>query len=209
MKNDPFVAPRGCYRLKSDWPWEFPQPRPERLPKIGDLVFHRIATGGADKQRIWSELNQGFSRRVDELDLEAHPPLTSADFPALLKFYLQGWAVLPNFEFMDLQQGLDQVACWAGAQGGGISHVIVPSLDRDNRSTWARVFLSYTQGGRLDGTGVLVWYKGYRKSDLSQVAKFALCKHEKRDAAGANHERGWHPGSCTRCGLNMTVDSSD
>ncbi len=217
MSVQPFVAPPRCFRLLSDWPWEFPQPRPERLPRKGALVFQRLITGPDDKQRIWSELNQGYSRHPSALDLESHPVLTSADIPALLEFYLLGWEVLPNWKFEPLERGLDQIACWGGAGAyKRLANIRLPygigSWRGTVHTTWARVFLSYTQGGQRDGRGVHIWHKGQAPRNVghSQVASFALCQHTKRTISSIHdQQRGWHPGHCTRCGLDLTVDSSD
>lgn len=39
--------------------------------------------------------------------------------------------------------------------------------------------------------------------------RVAVCKHEKVPGSGANPQRGWHPGSCRLCGMDLTVDSGD
>jgi hypothetical protein len=41
------------------------------------------------------------------------------------------------------------------------------------------------------------------------LGTFAICKHEKVEGAGADHQRGWHPGHCGKCGMDMSVDSGD
>lgn len=79
-----------------------------------------------------------------------------------------------------------------------------------NNKQWnARFFLDYTQGGSLTGTGIVAWTAwkdgAYRATGL----KFAICEHEKKVAPGANPSRGWHPGHCIKCGLDMSVDSGD
>lgn len=72
---------------------------------------------------------------------------------------------------------------------------------------WTYFFLTPAgMGGALDGGGYAV---RYGINNNPQVFRFAICKHEKVDAPGANHSRGWHPGSCSKCGLDMTVDSGD
>lgn len=75
----------------------------------------------------------------------------------------------------------------------------------DAYAPWARYFLNRTQGGQLDGTGyVMIYGNGGGK-----IGHFAICKHEKIAEVGADPRRGWHPGRCRLCNLNMTVDSGD
>jgi hypothetical protein len=90
----------------------------------------------------------------------------------------------------------------------GVQHIL---LAGEAHTTWARAFVNHTQGGTFDGTGIVIWWRGQmqRGPEGSQIARFALCKHQKQQGSGANPSRGWHPGKCTKCGLDMTVDSSD
>jgi hypothetical protein len=74
--------------------------------------------------------------------------------------------------------------------------------------------LSVSQGGGLTGEGVAVidvsGLVKYRSIPESIVAgHFAICQHEKIEGDGANHDHGWHPGYCGKCGLDMSVDSGD
>lgn len=68
--------------------------------------------------------------------------------------------------------------------------------------TWTMYYLLQNQGGQLTGEGYAVVYPG-------KVWKFAICVHEPVEGAGANHERGWHPATCGKCGMDMSVDSGD
>lgn len=80
----------------------------------------------------------------------------------------------------------------------------------DSGKQWnARFFLDYGQGGQLYGSGIVMWSTWKDGAYRTAGMKFAICKHEKKDADGANHSRGWHPGACTKCGLDMTIDSGD
>jgi hypothetical protein len=86
-------------------------------------------------------------------------------------------------------------------------------------AAWALYSLSTTQGGEFDGTAlVLVYGNGgfYDRSDPDKWVgtpptawRVAICKHEKVEGAGARPNFGWHPGRCTKCGMDMTVDSGD
>jgi hypothetical protein len=84
------------------------------------------------------------------------------------------------------------------------------ALMPDGRKEWnARFFLDYGQGGGLQGSGIVAWVAwkdgAYRATGMT----FAICEHTKVEGAGANHSRGWHPGACSKCGLDMSVDSGD
>jgi hypothetical protein len=73
--------------------------------------------------------------------------------------------------------------------------------------TYVKLYLKSTpMGGGWDGRGVLI------SDDYPQprVFTFALCKHEKTEE-GHNPRpgRGWHPGHCKLCNMDMTVDSGD
>lgn len=80
--------------------------------------------------------------------------------------------------------------------------------------SWAHFFLIDGQGGQLTGEGYAVIYSGQWDAEAKRYVggkayRFAICVHEKVAGAGANHSRGWHPGHCAKCGLDMTVDSGD
>ena len=109
----------------------------------------------------------------------------------------------PNFQSMNLADGVRTITGRATLEalpyvrrvmpeGGGIKH--------------ARYFLDHTQGGRMDGSGFVIWYD--ETTGQGYAGNFAICKHVKVAAAGANPQRGWHPGACKKCDLDMTVDSS-
>ncbi|WGR74312.1 MULTISPECIES: hypothetical protein [unclassified Bradyrhizobium] len=72
-------------------------------------------------------------------------------------------------------------------------------------------FLDHGQGGQLYGSGIVAWTKwdNEKRASVATGLKFAICQHKKVDGPGANHSRGWHPGHCEKCGLDMTVDSGD
>ena len=132
---------------------------------------------------------------------------------------IEGKVPLPNTQEHDPMLFLSNLAA--------VGHSMTPkwgwSLRHEGRDAgrkqWTQFFLSpVSMGGQgtFDGTGYAVIYGGSRydqetKKNISTpiVLRFGICKHEKGDAAGANHNRGWHPGSCKHCGLDMTVDSSD
>lgn len=145
----------------------------------------------------------------------SYTTITSKENNAMSKRYtleddlmpiIDGKVTLPNF----VAQPLDEVAN-AIAAGG---HSMLPkwgwASHDGQRKQWAQFFLTAAgmgsaQHGSFDGRGYVFIYR----SREPIVGTFAICRHEKIDAPGANHQRGWHPGSCRKCGMDMTVDSGD
>jgi hypothetical protein len=216
--SEAFVAPSNLARLVAPWPWSSERfDRPADLPGAGSLI--RLDYSGlSGRGTIYSgslSASGGYAAKIDDLVFERNPQLSWKDFPDLLKFYFSGGAKLPNLKALDAHFGLNQIAAWGGASvWPTIAHVA--GIPGEDRSVWARAFLGRTQGGKYDGTGVVAVYRTTRyrdgqpvPPDFPQIYSFALCVHTKVDHAGANHMRGWHPGHCTRCGLNLTVDSGD
>jgi len=72
-------------------------------------------------------------------------------------------------------------------------------------------FLDSGQSGQLYGSGLVAWTKwdNEKRTYAATGLRFAICQHTKVDDPGANHSRGWHPGRCSKCGLDMTIDSGD
>lgn len=114
---------------------------------------------------------------------------------------IDGKVALPNAKAIDRDIGAaiihySQMHCGNALLPGG-------------RKWNARFFLDYGQGGGLHGSGIVAWTDwkdgAYRAVGMS----FAICDHAAVEGAGANHSRGWHPASCAKCGLDMSVDSGD
>ncbi len=118
---------------------------------------------------------------------------------------IKGKIQIPNYEEIPLEKGVANISAGGGlATVEGINNAKPPG-SKSNWGHWARYFLMRTQGGGYDGTGyVMFWDKS-----KGRIGHFAICVHKKIDSPGANHQRGWHPGRCEKCGLDMTVDSSD
>lgn len=72
-----------------------------------------------------------------------------------------------------------------------------------------RYFLDYGQGGQLYGSGIVAWTTWKDGAYRATGMRFAICKHAMALDAGADPSRGWRPGHCKKCGLDMTVDSGD
>ena len=198
--SDALVADRFLIRLTADW-----QEGSDAHPKAGQLV--RIDDRRQDW--AWSGLESGgYQRKLADLEFERNPPLTHKDFPALLKYYLYAHGVLPNLEPIADDLGLDAIAAGASlAAWPSIAHLKLPG---STHSVWSRVFVGNTQGGQLDGKGYLIIWRGHWKDERPhRVYKFALCAHAIVPGADARPNYGWHPARCSRCGLDLTVDSGD
>ena len=85
-------------------------------------------------------------------------------------------------------------------------------LPGESQKKWNVSFgLDHGQGGQLEGSGIVAWsgWDNAKRAYCATGLRFAICKHTKVDDPGADHSRGWHPGRCSKCGLDMTVDSGD
>lgn len=82
--------------------------------------------------------------------------------------------------------------------------------DLAGKKQWnARFFLDYGQGGGLHGSGIIAWTDWKDGAYRAVGMKFSICEYKQTEGPGANHSRGWHPAFCSRCGLDMSVDSGD
>lgn len=118
---------------------------------------------------------------------------------------IKGKIPLPNYEELELEKGIAIIAASGGLQTiTGINNAKVPNMN-SNWGTWARYWLNTEQYGGYSGEGYVIFYD----SGKGRVGKFAICKHESIKGADARPTHGWHPAHCAKCGLNLTVDSSD
>jgi hypothetical protein len=85
----------------------------------------------------------------------------------------------------------------------------IASLSGGKKVWDARFFLNYGQRGQLYGSGIVAWTAWKDGAYRAVGMKFAICDHKPAEGAGANHSRGWHPAHCSKCGLDMSVDSGD
>lgn len=113
---------------------------------------------------------------------------------------IEGKVALPNWQEKPIAAVVNDIA----ARG----HMMTPKWGYSRRApdaapSWTQFFLFD------DGTGYALIYGGGYPTPGPIVGRFAICEHEKKDAPDANHQRGWHPGHCKKCGLDMTVDSGD
>lgn len=139
------------------------------------------------------------------------------EFERLAQFYMTGFEVPPNLQVgtdESLDADLNAIAHAYGAQFFSGRCKIANSGD-PMASKWGEIAMAVmgrTQGGNLTGDAVVLRYKpswGKPDAPFARTARFRLCAHDSVRGANARPERGWHPARCSRCGLDMTVDSSD
>ena len=120
----------------------------------------------------------------------------------------------PNFEELPIAEVAAAIISY-GCLGDELGHFRPPG--HTGFPLTARWFFRTTQGGSRDGEGYVIWSAGRTENPrpeapyatVARGGRFALCKHEKIEDPGADHRRGWHPGRCRLCGIDMTVDSGD
>lgn len=120
---------------------------------------------------------------------------------------ITGEVPLPNFRADKPESVIANIAA--------LGHGLLPMWGYaliDGHKTWTQFFLTpagmgSVRHGSFDGGGYVLIWGGYPNG--GRAGTFAICRHQKLDAPGANHSRGWHPGACKLCGMDMTIDSGD
>ena len=165
-------------------------------------LAQRAVTGGADRPR-------GHGRREGEnlmtLDFKVNRTFGREDYePYVGKSGNSnpGLQELPNAEDVDPIEFLNHLASgghmmqpvWgyalSPASGSPAMDPVLPDIVHDERGATAAATPSPTATLRSSGAS-------------------AICKHEVVDHAGANHNRGWHPGHCVKCGYDMTCMTAE
>lgn len=118
---------------------------------------------------------------------------------------IQGKVELPNFKEKPVEDAAADIFRFGSSIRGNAR---LPGSG-DAWAPWAQYFLDTGQGGQLYGSGLVVFSSFSEGRSKARAGTFAICEHVKVDDPGANHMRGWHPGHCKKCGLDMTVDSGD
>lgn len=187
----------------------------------------RIRGDGMKAPRAFTEEpdgRQGYHRQIPTDAFEVVDPLNPqwADFDFLHRAMMYGAFPIPNLEVVwsDDPEGMTKLISAIAAGGGsgatGVGHVILTppegaDLRQYEHTRWARAFPHYTQGGNMNGSGYILLYDvSYGKRRVPIAGRYALCKHEYVDLSTPERkQRGDHRGYCSKCGLNMSVDSSD
>lgn len=157
--------------------------------------------------------NRYTSRGYPDDELEAAPERKRGDpydFKTEIVPRAQGAIPWEHVEPADLTWTLSTIARCAGWQAyAGVASVKKPG---DHHPSWARIFLHQLQGGGYNGEAhALVWENSRDgKVAMPSAWKLSICKHEIVDCSTPDGRmRGWHPKYCSKCGLDMSVDSSD
>lgn len=115
----------------------------------------------------------------------------------------RGIRPLPNAEPIDADSMLLDIAARGHCMQPFWGYTLLPD---GSRPQWTQLFLTTYMMSGLDGGGYAITYS----SDKPILRRFAICRHEKAGTGTREQEnRGWHPGSCSKCGYNMTYDSGD
>ena len=123
-----------------------------------------------------------------------------------------GKIALPNVkEITDPAEGLRAIAGSRKLQDSPY-HFLIRTFDPPLNGVQTREVTYYPKiftnsagmGSRFDGSGVIL----VGSHPKAKVFTFAFCEHE-WDESGANHNRGWHPKRCTKCGFDASIDSGD
>lgn len=131
-----------------------------------------------------------------------------------------GLLPLPNVEDVEPLAFLNSLAASGHMMEPVWGYALLPT---ESRQQWTQFFLlaDANMGFELSGSGYAVTYGGSqwvpddaakfggRRVEKPIVRRFAICKHERELHAGANPDRGWRPGHCKHCGMDMTIDSGD
>lgn len=125
----------------------------------------------------------------------------------------QGLHPLPNATDVDPLMFLQDLAARGHMMEPVWGYALLPD---GSRQQWTQFFLlgDANMGMQLGGGGYAVTYgpsrwdaDAKRSIQMPIVRRFQICKHEIELAAGADPSRGWRPGACKHCGMDMTVDS--
>lgn len=203
------------YRLLADPRHKIGNEKYDTIPQKGMLVFAaRSYHGHIGPPHLTTTADgQGVAFTMPEDQIEPYRDFDKPqadDFEQLFRYYFKGNAALPNQEpITDPQKVLAALDGLALGGWGVWPESANLRLDDDpHHGRWARIFLAREQFGGLSGSGIAIVYQGSMRPDYPRLYRFALCKHE-RVSRGGNPARGYSPGRCTKCGLDMTVDSSD
>lgn len=122
---------------------------------------------------------------------------------------VRGEVPLPNLEDLENQAlAIGNIAATGHSMKPVWGHAVLPG---ETHKRWAFYFLTpvpTNRGGGYDGGGYVMFYGGW--PDHGRIVRFAICKHEMQGTGTREQsQRGWNPGYCRKCGMDMSVDSSD
>ena len=83
-------------------------------------------------------------------------------------------------------------------------------MDSEGKRWQARYFLIHSQGGGLTGEAYCLFSRFHMGTSKISLIRVAICDHQaKCFSTPEQRRRGWHRAKCTKCGLDMSVDSGD
>lgn len=155
-----------------------------------------------------SPIDQRYiTRGYADDELEAAPPRKPGGFDLKTELIprIQGTLPWEHIEPADLAQMLSNISSCAGWSAyPDIGYVTKPG---ESSGSWARFFLHLTQ---MDGYSGEVHALVYENGAMPSAWRLRICDHEVKDSSTPEGRmRGWHPAKCLKCGLNLSVDSSD
>lgn len=131
----------------------------------------------------------------------------------------RGLKPLPNAKDVDPLAFLNDLAARGHMMEPVWGYALLPD---GSRPQWTQFFLlgDANMGMELGGGGYAVTYGPSRWEPANEVdsgryvnqpivRRFQICQHEIELHAGADPSRGWRPGHCKHCGMDMTIDSGD
>ena len=149
---------------------------------------------------------------MSEIEQTVAGTISHKDFAAHVEAILKGDEALPNAKVEeDLGRFLGNLAAGGHSMKPEWGWSKLPSgAPNQTRKNWTQFFLKNESnmsagGSPTSGEGYAVRYENGK----GVVYSWAICRHQKVDGAGANHSHGWHPGRCSICGIDMTIDSGD
>ncbi len=82
-------------------------------------------------------------------------------------------------------------------------------LDNEGHLNQCRYFLLEGQGGGLTGEGYALFSRWHQGQSHVRLVQVAICDHKVKSTSTRDEcMHGWHKSHCTKCGLDMSVDSS-
>lgn len=122
---------------------------------------------------------------------------TDADFKPII----EGEVIPPNMVPLTLVEAVDRLFYMSDDKSG------YPRLDAEPRRGYnpGKFYFAHSPYGHPTGKGMVIVRVGV---DV-HAYEFALCRHEFEADAGNNPRRGHNFGHCSKCGLDLSVDSSD
>lgn len=119
---------------------------------------------------------------------------------------LSGVAPWPFYE--EVKTGFPQ--CLSMILGANVSATHVRwFMDGDGKRYQARYFLKHSQGGALTGEAYCLYSYFHQGASKIRYIRVMMCDHTPESHSTRDERmRGWWKAHCTKCGLDMSVDSS-